>query len=337
MEYRYLGRSSVQVSSLCLGCMNFGSRTEEDESIRIIHEAIDSGINFLDTANVYQRGVSETIVGKALAGGRRDDVVLATKASSRMGDGPNDQRSSRYHLMRQVEESLKRLQTDHIDLYQLHVMDLSTPFEESMGTLNDLVRQGKIRYFGVSKWAPAWTVEAVMFCHQRGWDTVLTEQPPYNLLDRRIENELIWTCQRHGIGIIPWAPIGTGILSGQYKKGEAPPEKSRAGSGGLNEKRLTEAAIERASALKPLADEKGVSLAEFSMAWVMRQPGITAPIIGVRTREHLHSALRSLDVTFSDEDRDRIDAIAPPGSAVSDYWDGNVYRRCRAAAGITRQ
>lgn len=337
MEYRFLGRSSVQVSSLCLGCMNFGNRTAEDESIRIIHEAIDNGINFVDTANVYQRGVSETIVGKALAGARRDDVVLATKASSRMGDGPNDQRSSRYHLMRQVDESLKRLQTDHIDLYQLHVMDMVTPLEESMGTLNDLVRQGKIRYFGVSKWAPAWTVEAVMLCDRHGWDTILTEQPPYNLLDRRIENELIWTCRRHGIGIIPWAPIGTGILSGKYAKGEAPPEGSRADKGGLNEKRLTEAAIDRADALKPIADEKGVTLAEFSMAWVMRQPGITAPIVGVRTKEHLHSALKSLEVTFTEEDHERINEIAPPGSAVSNYWDTNVYRRCRSAAGITNE
>ena len=337
MEYRPLGRSSVKVSALCLGCMNFGHRTDEAESVRIIHAAIDSGINFLDTANVYSRGVSETIVGKALAGGKRDDVFLATKGSSRMGDGPNDMGSNRYHIMKQVDDSLERLGTDHIDLYQLHWMDLSTPLEESMRTMDDLVRQGKVRYFGVSKWAPAWTVEGVCLCDRHGWSKILTEQPPYNLLDRRIENELIWTCLRHGIGIIPWAPIGTGILSGQYKRSAPPPKGSRADGAGLGDSRLTPAAIDRADALKPLAKDKGVTLAEFSLAWVLRQPGITAPIIGVRTMKHLESALKSLEVTFTDEDHAHINRIAPPGSAVSDYWDINVHRPCRQEAGIEKE
>ncbi|KPJ52439.1 MAG: hypothetical protein AMS16_06375 [Planctomycetes bacterium DG_58] len=336
MEYRCLGTSSVKVSALCLGCMNFGGRTDEGESIRIIHAAIDHGINFLDTANVYGRGTSETIVGKALAGGKRDKVVLATKCTSRMGDEPNDEGPSRYHILQQIEGSLKRLQTDHVDLYQLHWMDLETPPEESMRALDDLVRQGKVRYIGVSKWAPAWTVEAIMLSERHGWTKILTEQPPYNLCDRRIENELIWCCMRHGIGIIPWAPIATGILSGQYKKGKVPPKGSRFDGRGFGP-RLCDAAVERADALKPLAEEKGVTLAEFSLAWVLRQPGITAPIIGVRTMEHLESALDSLDVAFTDDDRARIDEIAPPGSAVSNYWDVNVGRRCRRAAGITKE
>jgi len=334
MEYRRLGRSGLEVSSLCLGCMNFGGRTSDEEAIRIIHAAIEAGINFIDTANVYGRGVSEGIVGKALAeGGRRDRVVLATKVSNRMGDGTNEGGSSRYHIMQQCEASLKRLQTDHIDLYQLHLMDLATPLEESMRALDDLVKQGKVLYIGCSKWAPAWTVEALMLCDRHGWTKLLSEQPPYSLLDRRIENEMIWTCLRHGIGIIPWAPIGAGILSGKYSKDGPMPPDSRFKEFGT---RLTPAAVDRAEALKPLAAEKGVTLAEFCLAWVMRQPGITAPIIGVRTMEHLTSALTVFDVQFTEEDYRRIDAIAPPGSHVSNYFDINVAAPLRRAAGIEK-
>ncbi len=333
MEYRRLGRSSLEVSALCLGTMNFGRRTEEDESVRIIDAAVDAGINFIDTANVYAGGRSEEIVGKALSGGKRDKVVLATKASNRLSEWPNDGGSSRYHILRQCEASLRRLKTDRIDLYQLHRMDLTTPLEESMRALDDLVRQGKILYTGCSKWAPAWTVEAIMLCERYGWTKLVSEQPPYNLLDRRIENQLIWTCRRHGIGIIPWAPIGAGVLSGKYSKDSAPPLGSRFAEFGS---RLTPRAIEVADALKPLAEEKGVTLAELSLAWVMRQPGITSPITGPRTMEHLQSSLRALDVDVTDGDRDRIDAISPPGGHVSDYWDVNVYRPLRAAAGVTR-
>lgn len=333
MEYHSLGRSGVEVSALCLGCMNFGSRTAEEDAIRIIHAAIDRGINFIDTANVYGRGRSEEIVGKALAdGGRRDRVVLATKVSNEMGDGPNERGSSRYHIMEQIEGSLKRLQTDHVDLYQLHRMDLATPLEESMRAIDDLVRQGKVRYVGVSKWPPALTVEALMLCDRHGWTKIVSEQPPYSLLDRRIENEVIWTCIRHGIGIIPWAPIGAGILSGKYAKDVIPPQ-SRFKE--FNE-RLTPAAVERAEALKPLAAEKGVTLAEFALAWVLRQTGITAPIIGVRTMEQLASALNALDVAFTAEDHRRIDAIAPPGSHVSDYFDINTAAPLRRAVGIDK-
>ena len=331
MEYRSLGRSSVQVSALCLGCMNFGGRADEDESVRIIHAALDAGINFIDTANVYGRGASETIVGKALAGGRRDDVVLATKVSSAMGDRPNDRRSSRYHIRDQVEASLRRLQTDRIDLYQLHVMDLATPLAESMRALDDLVRQGRVLYIGVSKWAPAWTVEALMICESCGWTKILTEQPPYNLLDRRIENEVIWTCRRHGIGIIPWAPIAAGILSGKYVRGGPQPPGGRFSELGT---RLTCEALDRVDALRPLAEEKGISLAELALAWVLRQPGITAPIVGPRTMEHLESSLRALDVEFTEADLGRIDAICPPGSFVSNYFDCNTAAPLRKAAGF---
>jgi aryl-alcohol dehydrogenase-like predicted oxidoreductase len=312
--------------------MNFGNRTAEVESIAITHAAIDAGINFIDTANAYSKGESERIVGNALVeGGRRDKVVLASKASNPLSNWPNDGGSSRYHLLRQCEASLKRLQTDRIDLYQLHWMDLSTPLEESMRALDDLVRQGKVLYTGCSKFAPAWLVEAIMLCDRHGWVKFVSEQPPYNLLDRSIENELIWACIRHGVGIIPWAPIGGGILSGKYKKQGAQPADGRFKE---LDYRLTPAAIDRAEALRPLAQAKGVTPAELSLAWVRQRPGITSPIIGPRTMEHLTSALRSLDIRFSAEELKQIDRIAPPGTAVSDYYDGNVFAMMRRECGI---
>jgi len=335
MEYRNLGRSGVKVSCLCLGCMNFGGRTGEEESLRIIHRAIDEGINFLDTSNSYSAGASETIVGKALAdGGRRDKVVLATKVTTRMGEGVNDEGSSRHHIMRQVEGSLKRLQTDRIDLYQLHWMDFTTPIEETLRSLDDLVRAGKVLYIGCSKFAPAWLVEAIMTSQRFGWAQFVSEQPPYNLLDRRIENELIYTCQKFGVGIIPWAPIAAGILSGKYRE-----DTPIAPGGRFREmnSRLTPAALERVAGLLPLAAEKGVELAALALAWVMRQPGITSPITGPRTLAHLTSSLKAVEVQLAPEDFARIDAVCPPGSCVSDYYDCNVFRRYRRASGFGGQ
>ena len=330
MEYRHIGRSGVQVSCLCLGCMNFGWRTPEDEAVSIIHEAIEQGINFLDTANVYGRGRSEEIVGRALAeDGRREAVFLATKVTSGMGDGPNDRGSARYHLMQQCESSLRRLRTDHIDLYQLHQMDHATELHETLRALDDRVRQGKVLYTGTSKYAPAYLVEALMISQHQGWVKFLTDQPPYNLLDRSIENELIWTCMRHGVGIIPWAPMGTGILSGQYRKGSKPPAKSRGDDGGIPPARLHDSAIERTEQIARLAAAKGVTAAEFGLAWVLRRPGITAPIIGVRTMEHLHSCISAIAVEFSEAELAQLDQIAPPGTWVSDYWDMNVNSRLR--------
>ncbi len=333
MEYRNLGRSGVKVSALCLGCMSFGSRTEESESIEIIHRAIDEGINFIDTSNSYSRGVSETITGKALAeGGRRDKVVLATKVTTRVGDGVNDEGSSRYHITSQVEGSLRRLKTDRIDLYQLHWMDLNTPLDESLRALDDLVRAGKVLYIGCSKFAPAHLVEGIMTSQRHGWAQFVSEQPPYNLLDRTIENSLVYACQKFGVGLIPWAPIAAGLLSGKYRKGQALPPGGRFRE--MNT-RLTDAALDRVEALLPLAAEKGVSLAEYTLAWVMRQPGITSPIIGPRTMDHLLSSLKALDVELAKEDFRRIDAICPPGSCVSNYYDVNVFRRYREACGFS--
>jgi aryl-alcohol dehydrogenase-like predicted oxidoreductase len=313
--------------------MAFGAQADEAESIRIINRAIDAGINVIDTANIYSRGVSETIVGKALAeNGKRDDIILASKFSGPMDpDSVNGSMCSRYHIMKECEDSLRRLKTDHLDLYQIHFLYPETDLYELFGTLDSLVRQGKVRYIGCSKWAPALIAEAHALCERHGWPKLLSEQPPYNLLDRRIDDELIWTCKRYGMAIIPWAPIGAGVLAGKYSKGGDFPKNSRFSE--FN-KRLNIEAIERADALKPLADEKGVSLAELSLAWVMNQTGITSPITGPRTVEQLESSLRSVDVELTDDDFRRVSEIAPPGSHVTDYWEGNVYARLRESAGI---
>ena len=327
MEYRRLGRSGVQVSSLCLGTMKFGKHTPDEEAMRIIHAAIDAGINFIDTANVYVHGRSEEIVGKALSqDGKRNNVVLATKVTCPMGDQVNESGSSRYHIMRECEASLRRLRTDRIDLYQLHGMDLSTSLDEYMRALDDLVRQGKVVYIGSANFAPALLAEAIMLSERNGWARFVSEQPPYSLLDRTIDNELIWTCKRHGVGIMAWAPIGAGILSGKYSKDGPQPAGGRFHE--LNP-RLTLRAIEIADAIKPLAEEKGCTPAELSLAWVRQQPGVTAPITGVRTMDQLESSLRSLDVTFTPEELARIDRIAPPGTAASDYYDITVFERLR--------
>ncbi len=228
MEYVQLGRAGVRVSRLCLGSMNFGGRTDEETAIAIINEALEAGINFIDTANVYGRGVSEQIVGKALAeNGRRDEVVLATKAVAAMGDGQNDHGASRYHLMRACEDSLRRLRTDRIDLYYLHVVDLTTPMDEILDTLDTLVKQGKILYVGTSKWPPTLIMEGLALADAHGLPRFVAEQPPYQMLDRGIENELVWMCMRQGIAICSWGPLAYGLLSGRYRKGEPPYEGGR--------------------------------------------------------------------------------------------------------------
>ncbi|RKY62873.1 MAG: aldo/keto reductase [Candidatus Latescibacterota bacterium] len=333
MEYCQLGRTGVRVSKMCLGTMNFGERTDERTSIRIIHEALDSGINFIDTADVYGRGASEEIVGKALAeDGKRDKVVLATKAVAHMGEGPNDWGASRYHLVRACEESLRRLRTDRIDLYYLHIVDLTTPMDEIFETLDILVRQGKVLYVGTSKWSVPLIMEALCLSERCGFPRIVAEQPPYNILDRGIENELVWVGMRYGIAIVTWGPLAGGILSGKYRKGERPPQGSRYEKAGPQDRRLTPEALDVVEKLKPIAQEKGITLSELAHAWLLHRPGITAPIIGPRTPEHLRSALRACEVELTEEDMARIDGIVPPGRAVSDFYDENVYARMRRAA-----
>lgn len=314
MDYIQLGRTGLRVSELCLGCMNFGGAADEATSIAIIHRALDAGINFFDTANVYNRGVSETILGKALKD-RRDQVVLATKVHGKMGDGPNDRGNSRYHILQQVEASLRRLGTDHIDLYQVHRPDASTPIDETLWALDDLVRQGKVRYIGCSTF-PAWQiVESLWISDKNRFARFDCEQPPYSLFVRGVENDVLKVTAKYGLGVIPWSPLAGGWLTGKYRPGEPPPAGTRASRSNwdLN----SESARRRFAALEgleKLAAEAGKTLGQFALAWVRGNPAVTAPIIGPRTVEQLEENLGSISWDLSAEQRAAVDRIIPPGT-----------------------
>ncbi len=331
MQYRSLGRTGVQVSPLCLGAMNFGGPTPEDESHRIINVALDAGINFIDTANMYVGGESERIVGRALrANGRRNEIILATKVHYPVGPGPNDQGNSRYHILRACEDSLRRLQTDRIDLYQIHRPSLAIPQDETLRALDDLVRQGKVLYVGCST-HPAWMVmEALAISEKYNLVRYVTEQPPYNLLDRFIENDLVPLCLKYGLGILPWSPLAMGMLAGRYPKDGPLPSDSRAArQGGAFADRLTRRGLEVAEKLASLAAARGMSASQLALLWVKDQPGVTAPIIGPRTMAHLQDALPVLDMSLSDEDRARMDELVPPGSIVANFHNTNPWMKLR--------
>ncbi len=318
MEYRTLGRTGVQVSPLCLGAMMFGQwgNPDHDDSISIIHHALDAGINFVDTADVYSQGESEEILGKALAG-RRDDVVLATKAHMPMGDDPNRRGNSRRWIVREVEESLRRLQTDHIDLYQIHRPDPKTHVDETLGALTDLVRAGKIRYFGSSTFPAHEIVEAQWVAEQRGRERFVTEQPPYSILVRGIERDVLPVAQKYDMGVLPWSPLAGGWLTGRYRKDTATPTSSRAQRiPGRYDLSLPEnqRKLEAAEALAVLAEKAGLSMVHMAIAFTLRHPAITSPIIGPRTMDQLTSQLGAVDVTLDDDTLDRIDEIVPPGT-----------------------
>jgi aryl-alcohol dehydrogenase-like predicted oxidoreductase len=322
MDQRTLARTGVQVSPLCLGAMMFGAwgETDHDECIRIIHRALDGGINFVDTADVYSRGESEEIVGKALAGGRRDDVVLATKFHGTMGDDPNEAGNSRRWIFREVEASLQRLQTDWIDLYQVHRWDPWTDHEETLGALSDLVAQGKVRYIGSSTYPAAQIVKAQWVARERGTQRFVCEQPPYSILARAVEADVLPTCQEHRMGAIAWSPLGGGWLSGRWRKGADDLTSRRAA---MIPSRYdlsipaNQAKLEAADALAQLADEAGISLIHMALAFVLRHPAVTSAIIGPRTMEHLESQLGAADVTLDDALLDRIDEIVPPGTSIN--------------------
>jgi aryl-alcohol dehydrogenase-like predicted oxidoreductase len=291
--------------------------TDHDESIRIIHRALDAGINFIDTADVYSRGESEEIVGKALAGGKRDNVVLATKFHGTMGDDPNEVGNSRRWIFREVENSLRRLGTDWIDLYQVHRHDHWTDLDETLGALSDLIHQGKVRYVGSSTFPPSVIVEAQWVAQKRGRERFVTEQPPYSMLVRGIESEVLPVCQQYGMGVIPWSPLAGGWLSGRYRLGKEQPSSTRADRiPGRYDLSLPEnqRKLEAADALARLAEENGMTLIEMAIAFVINHPAVTAAIIGPRTMEQLESQLPGADVKLSDELLDKIDEIVPPGS-----------------------
>ncbi len=321
MDYRTLGGTGVEVSPLCLGAMMFGSwgNTDHDESTRIIHRALDAGINFVDTADVYSRGESEEIVGKALRG-RRDSVVLATKAHGAMHDtDPNQRGNSRRWIVQEVENSLRRLQTDWIDLYQIHRWDPGTDHEETLGALTDLQRAGKIRYFGSSTYPPSVIVEAQWVAERHGLGRFVSEQPPYSLLIRAIETDVLPTCERRRMGVITWSPLAAGWLSGRWRK-DSQPESMRADRlPGRYDLSLPEnqRKLDAAEALAQLADETGMSLIHLAIAFVLRHPAVTSAIIGPRTMDHLESQLGAAEVQLSDDVLDRIDEIVPPGTNIN--------------------
>jgi aryl-alcohol dehydrogenase-like predicted oxidoreductase len=331
IEHRKLGSTGVSVSPLCLGAMMFGAwgNTDHEDSIGIIHRALDAGINFIDTADVYSRGESEEIVGKALAGGRRDSVVLATKVHGRMHDeDPNQFGNSRRWIIREVENSLRRLKTEWIDLYQIHRPELDTDIDETLGALTDLVHAGKIRYIGSSTFPAYQIVEAQWVAQRRGRERFVCEQPPYSMLIRRAEADVLPVCEKYSIGVIPWSPLAGGWLSGRYRKGGDSPADSRRAQ--MLPQRYdmslpaNQAKLEAADALGALADEAGMSLIEMALAFVTTHPAVTAAIIGPRTMEQLESQLPALQRTLSADVLDRIDEIVPPGTNVNDSdtgWD----------------
>jgi aryl-alcohol dehydrogenase-like predicted oxidoreductase len=318
VDYQVLGRTGVQVSSLCLGTVAFGRAGEPDheKSVRIIHAALDAGINFVDTADMYSGGESEIIVGKALKG-RRDQVVLATKASSPMGPDPNMQGASRRWLIQACEGSLRRLGTDRIDVYQVHRPDPGTDLDETLGALSDLIHQGKIRYTGTSTFPASMIAEAQWIAGKRGRERFACEQPPYSMVVRDAEADVLPTCQQHGLGVMTWSPLGGGWLSGQWRADTTRIESNRSSlrperfdlTLPANRRKL--AAVDR---LAQLAEDSGLSLIHLAIAFVMSHPAVTCAIIGPRTMEHLESQLGAAGLQLPADVLDRIDEIVPPGS-----------------------
>src|SRR3954447_11497257 len=321
MQLRNLGATGVKVSPMCLGAMMFGAwgNRDHDESIRIIQAALDAGINFVDTADVYAQGESEEILAKALKG-RRDDVILATKFHGAMGDDPNRQGSSRRWIMRAVENSLRRLDTDWIDLYQVHRPRTDTDIDETLGALTDLVHQGKIRYLGASTFPASQIVEAQWVAHERGFERFVSEQPAYSILVRRVEDDILPTCQRHGMGVLSYSPLTGGWLSGRWRKDTGQQASSRASrlperfdlSQPANQRKLD--AVEE---LAVLAEEAGITLIQLAIAFVLNHPAITSAIIGPRTMEQLDGQLAAADVVLEPAVLDRIDEIVAPGTTVN--------------------
>jgi aryl-alcohol dehydrogenase-like predicted oxidoreductase len=329
MELRPLGRTGVQVSALCLGAMMFGEwgTKDHDESIRIIHRALDAGINFIDTADVYSAGESEEIVGKAIAG-RRDDIVLATKVHMPMGDDPNRRGNSRRWILAEAENSLRRLRTDWIDVYQVHRYDPAVDLEVTLGALTDLVRAGKIRYFGHSTWPVSAIVEAQWTAARRALDRPWTEQPTYSILTRGIEKDVLPTCSRYGYGVLSYSPLAGGWLSGRYRRDEQTGPISPARQRLANRFDLSlpenQRKLDAAEALAQLADQAGISLIELAIAFVLRHPAITSAIIGPRTMDHLESQLPAAEVRLSDDALNAIDRIVAPGVTLNPADDGWV-------------
>jgi aryl-alcohol dehydrogenase-like predicted oxidoreductase len=313
MQYRTLGRTGIKVSPYCLGAMMFGAmgNPDHDDCIRIIQKALDFGVNFIDTADRYSRGESEEIVGKALKG-RRDNIVLATKVHGPMGEDPNQQGNSRRWIMRAVEASLRRLQTDHIDLYQIHRPSPETDIEETLSALTDLMRAGKVRAIGSSTFPASEIVEAQWVAERRGLARFRTEQPPYSILSRGIEREVLPACQKYGMGALVWSPLAKGMLTGRYRRGQPLPDSLRAKT--FPQQMTDERNLDAVERLIPIAQASGLSLTHMAMAFVMAHPGVTSAILGPRTMPQLDDLLAGAGVVLSDEILDRIDEVVAPGA-----------------------
>jgi aryl-alcohol dehydrogenase-like predicted oxidoreductase len=307
--------------------MMFGGRTEPEDSYRIIDRALDAGINFIDTANVYSRGRSEEVTGEALTrNGKRERIVLATKVHAPMDDDdPNMRGNSRRHIIQQCDASLKRLQTDYIDLYQIHRPQSSVPIDETLRALDDLIRAGKVRYIGTSTFAAWQAMESLWVSEKLGLNRFVTEQPPYSILERRVERELLPFARSYGYGIIPWSPIAGGLLTGKYRRGQAEPEGGRftATENPVLKQHKTEMAYDVVEGLDPIAQEHGCTLAQLSLAWVASRPGVTSPIIGPRTMEQLEDNLGATEVAITEDDEAAIDNLVAPGDSVSPFYEAD--------------
>jgi aryl-alcohol dehydrogenase-like predicted oxidoreductase len=314
MRYRGLGRTGIRVSPYALGALMLGAsigNPDHDDSARIIHKALDAGINFIDTADAYSQGASEEVVGKALKG-RRDSVVLATKLSRPMGDDPNQQGASRRWIMTEVENSLRRLRTDHIDLYQIHRPDPDTDIEETLSALSDLIHSGKVRAIGSSGLPASEMVEAQWVAQRRGLERFHTEQPPYSILNRGIEREVLPVAQRYGMGTLVWGPLGQGMLTGRARKGQ----QSDLRRAPIFKVFSDERRLDAVELLIPLAQEAGLPMTHLAMAFAIAHPGVTSALLGPRTMEQLDDLLAGIDVTLTDDILDRIDEIVPPGTEI---------------------
>lgn len=314
MEYTNVGRSGVKVSRLCLGAMMFGGATSSEDSIRIIDRALDAGINFFDTANGYNGGKSETLVGEALEG-KRHKAVLVTKVASNMGDWPNAGGLSRAHIMNEVDNSLRRLRTDYIDIYMLHRPDYSTPLEETIEAMGDLVKQGKVRYLGMSNYYAWQMTTALWIADRRNMAPVVCSQHLYNIVNRDIELEHLPFCQEYGVGMMAYSPLARGVLTGKYQLNQELPEGSRAARGDarIHESELRDESLEVAMKLKPLAERLGKPMSQLALNWVLGNPIITSVIVGPRTMEQFEDNLGCLDWEIDDEALKEIDSLVPPG------------------------
>lgn len=328
MKYRRLGRCGFMVSEVVLGTMNFGNPTDKSESSAILEAALDQGVNVFDCADVYAEGESERILGEAFSrNGRRKEVFLTSKVFMRTGTGPNDGGNSKHHILSACESSLKRLRTDYIDLYFLHRTDFNLPQEESLAALDLLVRQGKVRHIGCSTHPPWRVVEAYWIAEKHHYPKVTCEQPPYNLLDRRAETEILPMCREYDLGTLCWSPLAQGVLTGRYRDAGSIPEGTRGAFKKIYGDRITQSGIEVAEKLSDRAAAIGCSLPQMAVAWVLHQPGVTGAIIGPRTLDHFRDLIGALDVSLSGSDMDFCDSLVPPGNYVSNHFNTAGWRK----------